>query len=76
MTEKSKMYEKMSSTTKQQPTMKLFAAWEVDRTPPNCVPRYVLLIGSVEVFKKLKKISTIHRNCKKKEIHTKKIEFF
>lgn len=19
--------------------MKLFAAWEVDRTPPNCVPR-------------------------------------
>ncbi|CAO1424644.1 unnamed protein product [Diamesa serratosioi] len=39
MTEKSKIYEKMSSTTKQQPTMKLFAAWEVDRTPPNCVPR-------------------------------------
>ncbi|CAM1328413.1 Uncharacterised protein g9749 [Pycnogonum litorale] len=19
--------------------MKLFAAWEVDRTPPNCIPR-------------------------------------
>lgn len=51
MTEKSKMYEKMSSTTKQQPTMKLFAAWEVDRTPPNCVPRYFLLISYVKVQK-------------------------
>jgi hypothetical protein len=20
--------------------MKLFATWEVDRTPPNCIPRY------------------------------------
>lgn len=20
--------------------MRLFAAWEVDRTPPNCVPRF------------------------------------
>lgn len=24
--------------------MKLFASWEVDRTPPNCIPRYVLVI--------------------------------
>lgn len=27
-------------TTGQKPVpMKLFAAWEVDRTPPNCIPR-------------------------------------
>ncbi|XP_063704052.1 phosphofurin acidic cluster sorting protein 2 isoform X2 [Culicoides brevitarsis] len=30
--------EKSSGTSKPVP-MKLFAAWEVDRTPPNCVPR-------------------------------------
>lgn len=23
--------------------MKLFATWEVDRTPSNCIPRYILL---------------------------------
>ncbi|KAL5284951.1 PACS1 family protein [Megaselia abdita] len=30
--------DKMSSSGKPVP-MKLFAAWEVDRTPPNCIPR-------------------------------------
>lgn len=24
--------------------MKLFATWEVDRTPSNCIPRYVSLM--------------------------------
>ncbi|XP_059609911.1 phosphofurin acidic cluster sorting protein 2-like isoform X1 [Phlebotomus argentipes] len=38
MTEKSTRLEKMSNFTKPVP-MKLFAAWEVDRTPPNCIPR-------------------------------------
>lgn len=30
--------DKSSGSSKPVP-MKLFAAWEVDRTPPNCVPR-------------------------------------
>ncbi|XP_055696699.1 phosphofurin acidic cluster sorting protein 2 isoform X8 [Lutzomyia longipalpis] len=38
MTEKTTRFEKMSNFTKPVP-MKLFAAWEVDRTPPNCIPR-------------------------------------
>ncbi|GAB0091922.1 phosphofurin acidic cluster sorting protein 2 [Sergentomyia squamirostris] len=38
MTEKSTRFEKMTNFTKPVP-MKLFAAWEVDRTPPNCIPR-------------------------------------
>ncbi|OWR50279.1 hypothetical protein KGM_214721 [Danaus plexippus plexippus] len=37
MTEKNKS-EKMTNTSKPVP-MKLFAAWEVDRTPSNCIPR-------------------------------------
>lgn len=42
MTEKSAKGDKTSSSNmssgKPVP-MKLFAAWEVDRTPPNCIPR-------------------------------------
>lgn len=41
MTEKKS--EKMTNSSKPVP-MKLFAAWEVDRTPSNCIPRYVLVI--------------------------------
>ncbi|XP_041968996.1 phosphofurin acidic cluster sorting protein 1 isoform X2 [Aricia agestis] len=41
MTEKSKS-EKMTNTSKPVP-MKLFAAWEVDRTPSNCIPRLCTL---------------------------------
>ncbi|KPJ10079.1 hypothetical protein RR48_05714 [Papilio machaon] len=37
MTEKNKS-EKMTNASKPVP-MKLFAAWEVDRTPSNCIPR-------------------------------------
>lgn len=32
--------DKMSSSGGKPVPMKLFAAWEVDRTPPNCIPRY------------------------------------
>lgn len=32
----------MTTSNGQKPVpMKLFAAWEVDRTPPNCIPRWV-----------------------------------
>lgn len=41
MTEKNKS-EKMTNTSKPVP-MKLFAAWEVDRTPSNCIPRLCTL---------------------------------
>lgn len=35
------MTEKRFEKTNFRPVpMKLFAAWEVDRTPPNCIPRY------------------------------------
>lgn len=27
--------------------MKLFATWEVDRTPSNCIPRYGLFISAL-----------------------------
>ena len=39
MTEKATRIERLSNMNKPVP-MKLFAAWEVDRTPPNCIPRY------------------------------------
>lgn len=38
MTEKGTRIERLSNMNKPVP-MKLFAAWEVDRTPPNCIPR-------------------------------------
>ncbi|XP_039757673.1 phosphofurin acidic cluster sorting protein 1 isoform X5 [Pararge aegeria] len=41
MTEKNKS-EKMTNSSKPVP-MKLFAAWEVDRTPSNCIPRLCTL---------------------------------
>ncbi|XP_013170962.1 PREDICTED: phosphofurin acidic cluster sorting protein 1 isoform X2 [Papilio xuthus] len=41
MTEKNKS-EKMTNASKPVP-MKLFAAWEVDRTPSNCIPRLCTL---------------------------------
>ncbi|KAF9796371.1 hypothetical protein SFRURICE_001944 [Spodoptera frugiperda] len=41
MTEKNKS-EKMTNASKPVP-MKLFAAWEVDRTPSNCIPSIALL---------------------------------
>lgn len=42
MTEKgTRFVDRPNNMTKPVP-MKLFAAWEVDRTPPNCIPRYVL----------------------------------
>lgn len=41
MTEKNKA-EKMTNSSKPVP-MKLFAAWEVDRTPSNCIPRLCTL---------------------------------
>ncbi|XP_050665625.1 phosphofurin acidic cluster sorting protein 1 [Leptidea sinapis] len=41
MTDKNKS-EKMTNTSKPVP-MKLFAAWEVDRTPSNCIPRLCTL---------------------------------
>lgn len=40
MTEKVPRIERLSNMNKPVP-MKLFAAWEVDRTPPNCIPRLV-----------------------------------
>lgn len=39
MTEKPARMEKISSNMNKPVPMKLFAAWEVDRTPSNCIPR-------------------------------------
>lgn len=41
----SSKFERMSNNSKPQST-RYFAAWEVDRTPPNCVPRWVSVIRS------------------------------
>lgn len=30
--------------------MKLFATWEVDRTPPNCIPRYFIINNYYHYF--------------------------
>lgn len=39
MTEKVARIERFSSNMSKPVPMKLFAAWEVDRTPSNCIPR-------------------------------------
>lgn len=44
MTDKVTKFDKMSNISTKPVPMKLFAAWEVDRTPPNCIPRYLRII--------------------------------
>lgn len=41
MTEKGTRFVDRPSNMNKPVPMKLFAAWEVDRTPPNCIPRYI-----------------------------------
>lgn len=39
MTDKLPKFEKLTSNMNRPVPMKLFAAWDYNRTPPNCIPR-------------------------------------
>lgn len=46
--------------------MKLFATWEVDRTPSNCIPRWVLvrfLRGDGVTLPGIDMVSVSKKNC-------------
>lgn len=51
MTDKITKFDKMSNIATKPVPMKLFAAWEVDRTPPNCIPRYLRIIINLAIHK-------------------------
>lgn len=55
LTEKPTRLERLTNMNKPVP-MKLFAAWEVDRTPSDCIPRWVIIeLICVHVFSSKKK---------------------
>lgn len=60
LTEKPTRLERLTNMNKPVP-MKLFAAWEVDRTPSDCIPRWVIIeLICVHVFSSKKKKKTLH----------------